>query len=34
MAPSLDDIKKEIIKNTSDSNSKLNKSMGDNGGCE
>ena len=34
MAPSLDDIKKEIIKNTSSSNSKMNKQMGDNGGCE
>ena len=34
MAPSLDDIKKEIIKNTTESNSKMNNQMGGNGSCE
>jgi len=34
MAPSIDDIKDEIKKNTSSSNSKLNEQMGGNGSCE
>ena len=34
MAPSLDDIKNEIIKHTSDTNSGLNQQMGGNGGCD